>query len=283
LKNNSRLFAIDERIGGNIVSIHKATPFSLCLIALAFAASFAGLGELRGQTTNSAGLNGKRATAAPKQTSSSGTTRAPSGSAGSNSGSIQPNTGQTYTGPNGHYIRPQAATTGIVPQATANFIYSNIGSSTVLDTGSPASPAAIGPMFTDANAVAPVFSRSTSAGWAPAAEVGAGREAPVYGPLGPVTLGFDPVHVPPSAAGLAIANRLSRLPSLHFVTAVRVDIVGRTAVLRGAVASDHDRDLAERVVMLEASVDDVVNMLVVRNPSVPPPPLPAPPAPGASS
>jgi hypothetical protein len=75
------------------------------------------------------------------------------------------------------------------------------------------------------------------------------------------------------------------MPSLHFLSTVRVDMVGGTAILRGTVASDHDRDLAGRVVMLEASVDRVVNLLVVGNGPVPPPPVPAaplpsPPAPG---
>ena len=83
--------------------------------------------------------------------------------------------------------------------------------------------------------------------------------------------------------GLAIAQRLTKLPSLHFLTAVRVDMVGGTAVLRGTVASDHDCDLAARVVLLEASVDRVVNLLVVRKSAVPPPPVPPAPTPGIST
>jgi hypothetical protein len=56
------------------------------------------------------------------------------------------------------------------------------------------------------------------------------------------------------------------MPALRFLTPVRVDIVGRTAVLRGKVATRHDRDLADRVVRLEPMVDDVVNLLEVVNP-----------------
>jgi hypothetical protein len=89
-----------------------------------------------------------------------------------------------------------------------------------------------------------------------------------------VKLGFEPKFIPPSETGLAIAKRLRRLPSLHFITPVRIDFDGRTAILSGTVATVHDRDLAERVVMLESSVDDVLNQLVVAATKIPPPPLP---------
>jgi hypothetical protein len=78
-----------------------------------------------------------------------------------------------------------------------------------------------------------------------------------------LTLGFEPAAAPASEVGSAIAERLLRLPALHFLTPVRVDFDGRTAILRGTVATNHDRDLAERVVLLEASVDEVVNLLTV--------------------
>ena len=45
-----------------------------------------------------------------------------------------------------------------------------------------------------------------------------------------------------------------------------VNLNGGTVILRGTVATDHDRDLAARVVLLEATVDDVVNLLAVANP-----------------
>ena len=81
--------------------------------------------------------------------------------------------------------------------------------------------------------------------------------------------------------------RLGKLPSLHFLGTFRVDIAGRTAYLRGRVASEHERDLAERVVLLEAGIDEVVNLIEVAGsaaPRLPPPPAPAsavppPPAP----
>jgi hypothetical protein len=95
-----------------------------------------------------------------------------------------------------------------------------------------------------------------------------------------LTVDIDPTEGPPSEAGLAIAEHLLRLPALHFLTPVRVDFDGRTAILRATVASQHDRDLAERVVRLEATVDDVVNLLVVAGPGMKK--VPAPPAPAAA-
>jgi hypothetical protein len=89
-----------------------------------------------------------------------------------------------------------------------------------------------------------------------------------------VALGFDPRRAPSGEVGDAIAKRLSRLPSLHFLTAVQVEVVGRTAILRGKVAAEHDRDLAGRVVLLEAAIDDVENRLEVGNTAAPNPPAP---------
>jgi hypothetical protein len=111
----------------------------------------------------------------------------------------------------------------------------------------------------------------------PAADSG---PAPGGGSSGKVTLGFTPKSAAPDQVGQLIAKRLGKLPSLHFSGPIRVDIVGRTAYLRGSVATEHERDLAERVVLLESAVDDVVNLIEVGGADsvVPPPPTPARPA-----
>jgi hypothetical protein len=108
-----------------------------------------------------------------------------------------------------------------------------------------------------------------------------GGPAAGSGTNGTLTLGFEPVRAAPDQVGQTIALRLTKLPSIHFLGGVRVDIVGRTAYLRGRVASEHERDLAERVVLLEAGIDDVVNLMEVGGGpgrAVPPPPAPAAPA-----
>jgi hypothetical protein len=61
----------------------------------------------------------------------------------------------------------------------------------------------------------------------------------------------------------AIATHLVALPALHWQGPAQVEMQGRTAILRGVVASAHDRDLAERVVRLEATVDQVQNLIEV--------------------
>ena len=61
----------------------------------------------------------------------------------------------------------------------------------------------------------------------------------------------------------SLARRLADLPALHWHSPGQVEIQGRTAILRGVVATEHDRDLAERVVRLEAAIDRVQNQLVV--------------------
>ena len=65
----------------------------------------------------------------------------------------------------------------------------------------------------------------------------------------------------------SLTQRLAGLPALHWQSTNRVEMRGRTAVLRGVVATEHDRELAERVVRLEASVDQVENQLAVSSSS----------------
>jgi len=68
----------------------------------------------------------------------------------------------------------------------------------------------------------------------------------------------------------SLAQRLTDLPAIHWRSPSQVELQGRTAILRGVVATEHDRDLAERVVRLEPSVDQVQNQLVVASNSTNP-------------
>jgi hypothetical protein len=61
----------------------------------------------------------------------------------------------------------------------------------------------------------------------------------------------------------SLPQRLTRLPGLHWSSPGQIEIQGRTVILRGSVATEHDRDLAERVARLEAGVEQVQNQLVV--------------------
>ena len=78
--------------------------------------------------------------------------------------------------------------------------------------------------------------------------------------------GVDPADGQSSQVSEEIARHLQGMPALHFLTRVQVELDGGTAILRGTVATDHDRELAGRVVLLEATVDDVVNLLAVASP-----------------
>ncbi len=94
-------------------------------------------------------------------------------------------------------------------------------------------------------------------------------------------LGFDAPTKDASLVSSRLATRLTGLPALHWLTPCQVEIRGRTAFLRGSVATQHDRDLAERVVLLEAAIDRVENQIVVSDTGKKPPerptkPLPAP-------
>jgi hypothetical protein len=75
-------------------------------------------------------------------------------------------------------------------------------------------------------------------------------------------LGFAPHPVSPGRIQ-AFQTRLTKLPSIHFVGPASVTLEGRTAVLRGMVATAEDRELAEAVAMMEPDVRDVRNELTV--------------------
>ncbi|MGO9108291.1 MAG: BON domain-containing protein [Thermoguttaceae bacterium] len=84
-----------------------------------------------------------------------------------------------------------------------------------------------------------------------------------------LTLAFEPPAVEPAQISSAIAEHLGALPALHWQSPAQVVMQGRTAILRGVVATEHDRDLAERVVRLEPSVGQVQNQLVVASRAAP--------------
>ena len=93
----------------------------------------------------------------------------------------------------------------------------------------------------------------------------AGRQSQSNAPAIRTQWNTDFTSTPPSAQKLSssMTQRLARLPAIHWSTPGQVVIHGRTAVLRGVVATAHDRDLAEQVVRLEPGIEQVQNLLVV--------------------
>jgi len=81
----------------------------------------------------------------------------------------------------------------------------------------------------------------------------------------PLRLGFVPQPVEGRAIG-GFAQRIDKIPGLSRLGPIGVTLEGRTAVLRGTVASEADRQLAEGLARLEPEVMAVRNELVVGNP-----------------
>lgn len=88
-----------------------------------------------------------------------------------------------------------------------------------------------------------------------------------------IRLGFTHPGPAPTVVSAKFARRLRRLPSLPSAESVAVEMDGRTAVLRGEVASGRERDLIARLALLEPGVSDVKNELTVKSEveSIPPP------------
>lgn len=78
----------------------------------------------------------------------------------------------------------------------------------------------------------------------------------------PLKMGFPPQ---PASANYVqhFANHLTKLPGIRFVGPAEVTMEGRLAVLRGTVATEDDRRLAEALAMMEPEVLAVRNELKV--------------------
>lgn len=76
-------------------------------------------------------------------------------------------------------------------------------------------------------------------------------------------LGFSRPVAAPSAVSAALVRRLSNSRRVQTVSPVEVVIQGRTATLRGVVATDYDRALAGQLARLEVGIWQVKNELEV--------------------
>ncbi|QDU96845.1 BON domain-containing protein [Lignipirellula cremea] len=79
----------------------------------------------------------------------------------------------------------------------------------------------------------------------------------------PLRLGFAPLLAPAPVVSARMEQRYLRLPGLDQAGQIAVAMQGRTAVLTGVVASEHARNLAARIALLEPGVSSVQNDLTV--------------------
>jgi hypothetical protein len=79
----------------------------------------------------------------------------------------------------------------------------------------------------------------------------------------PLRIGFDPSTPSASEFNGQFGSRLTKIPGLSRVGAIQASLEGQTAVLKGTVATEADRQLAEGLARLEPAVQAVRNELVV--------------------
>lgn len=80
----------------------------------------------------------------------------------------------------------------------------------------------------------------------------------------PIRLAFTSLPAPPARFTGQFQTRLGRLPALTTVGPIQVLLEGDTVVLKGTVASEGDRQLAQAIALLEPAVSKVRNDLVVQ-------------------
>jgi len=79
-----------------------------------------------------------------------------------------------------------------------------------------------------------------------------------------LTLGDGFTEIQPAAVQSNLQRRLTRYQSLRSLGPVEISVEGRTAILRGTVASAKERALAELLVQLEPGISTVQNDLTVK-------------------
>jgi osmotically-inducible protein OsmY len=82
-------------------------------------------------------------------------------------------------------------------------------------------------------------------------------------PRSSMDLGFDYAGAPVEELSTKVAARLTKTSTLHFPAPLQVSVENGTAQLRGSVASEHQRALAEQLALLEPGVRRVDNQLTV--------------------
>ena len=97
-----------------------------------------------------------------------------------------------------------------------------------------------------------------------------------------LSVAFDVTRPSDQAVAQGLTRQLLASPEFHSTDRIGVSVEGAIATLRGEVASERDRSLAESLVLFEPGIDSVRNELKVRSPSKSPAeylPAPAPTAP----
>jgi hypothetical protein len=89
-------------------------------------------------------------------------------------------------------------------------------------------------------------------------------------------LGFDYGTPKTPLVATQMSAQLTRAPGLTALTPIGVQMQGRTAILRGKVATFHDRDLAEQLALLEPGISQIQNELQVGSAQGPMPAAKAP-------
>jgi hypothetical protein len=113
-------------------------------------------------------------------------------------------------------------------------------------------------------AVGPI-ERSPAVNTTPAGSVN--RATGAYEPR--LAIGFDVPGTPGARLSEDLTRRLRSVQTLDSSNRIEVSMEGRTAVLRGEVASERDRALIELLVLFEPGISSVRNELVLRGPASP--------------
>ncbi|BBO32399.1 BON domain-containing protein [Lacipirellula parvula] len=82
---------------------------------------------------------------------------------------------------------------------------------------------------------------------------------------------FDAPAITPLQANVPLQRRLAKEMATVGVSSPQIEMVGRTAVIRGSVATERDRELIARLASLEPGVSQVENLVQIQPAAASPP------------
>jgi hypothetical protein len=169
-----------------------------------------------------------------------------------------------------------STTMGSVP-TNARFLRQNRSAETFVGSGAQAASHFVGAENSATTSQTAVTDfRSQRAAAAANRQVQAALATPpshltIYPPR--LEISFEHPGLPTGTLSTLLSERLRGCPAIHATAPIEVLLAGRTAIVRGAVASGRDRSLAQQLLLFEPGVSVVQNELKIQ--ALPPQPSPA--------
>jgi osmotically-inducible protein OsmY len=251
-------------------SARVASPFACAsLLTAAFALLFPASADAQARGTTTQGMFGSSQVGNPGGASASGTgTGMTMGQGSTNGNASTPNNTNGGSSALGNSLGLGANMQNFTPGGSTGFVGANSNSYTNLNSRQ-GTPGAVQAGRVNFGTLTNLMNQSRQNQFNQQQAQKASRTA--NQPQGqfrvPLRLGFQPQAIQQQRFDTIVGARITKIAGLSRVGSINASLEGRTAVLRGTVPTEADRQLAEGLARLEPEVMAVRNELVVGPPT----------------